>query len=81
MQSYQEKLLKLSKKDGFCLKIGHSIYLPEIDENTYKIDGSVRVDFKVTISGKNNVELSAYRTINFDNGKISGIWEWVGYGG
>jgi hypothetical protein len=81
LKNYQDKMLNLLKKEGFSLKIGHSIYLPGIDENTYKIDGSVRVYYKATVSMENNVELSAYRTINFKNGKISGIWEWADYGG
>jgi len=55
--------------------------LPGIDENTYEIDGSVRVYSKATVSRENTVELSAYRTVNFKNGKISGIWEWADYGG
>jgi len=55
--------------------------LPGIDENTYEIDGSVRVYSKATVSRENSVELTAYRTINFKNRKISGIWEWADYGG
>lgn len=54
--------------------------MPGVDEHTYKLDGSVRVYFKVTVSRENSVELSAYRTVNFKNGKISGIWEWADYG-
>ena len=55
--------------------------MPGIDENTYEIDGSVRVYSKATVSRENSVELTAYRTINFKNRKISGIWEWADYGG
>ena len=55
--------------------------MPGIDENTYEIDGSVRVYSKATVKRENTVELSAYRTVNFKNGKISGIWEWADYGG
>jgi hypothetical protein len=81
LKNYQDGGLKLLKKNGFSLKIGHSIYLPGIDKNTYEIDGSVRIYYKVTVSGEDTVELSAYRTVNFEDGKISGIWEWADYGG
>jgi hypothetical protein len=27
------------------------------------------------------ITMCAYRTVNFKNGKISGIWEWADYGG
>jgi hypothetical protein len=81
LKDYQDGVLKLLKKNSFFLKIGHSIYLPGIDENTYEINGSVRVYYKATVSRENTVELSAYRTVNFEDGKISGIWEWADYGG
>ena len=81
LKNYQDGVLKLLKNNNFSLKIGHSIYLPGIDENTYEIDGSVRVYYKVTVRRENTVELSAYRTVNFEDGKISGIWEWADYGG
>ena len=81
LKNYKENILEFLKKDGVSLKIGHSIYLPGIDENTYKIDGSVRVYYKITLNKENDIELSAYRTINFTDGKISGIWEWADYGG
>ena len=72
---------RVIEQNGYKINFGHSIYLPGIDEHTYKLDGSVRVYFKVTVSRENSVELSAYRTVNFKNGKISGIWEWADYGG
>ena len=81
LTEYQDGILSQLKKHGFSIEIGHSIYLPGIDENTYEIDGSVRVYYKATISRENTVELSAYRTVNFESGKISGIWEWADYGG
>ncbi|MBC8266631.1 MAG: hypothetical protein H8E84_06655 [Flavobacteriales bacterium] len=81
LKEYQNGILSQLKKKGFSIEIGHSIYLPGIDENTYEIDGSVRVYYKATIRGENTVELSAYRTVNFEDGKISGIWEWADYGG
>lgn len=80
LTEYQDRLSQL-KKDSFSIEIGHSIYLPGIDENTYKIDGSVRVYSKASVSRGDTVELSAYRTVNFINGKISGMWEWADYGG
>ena len=81
LTEYQDGILSQLKKNGFTIEIGHSIYLPGIDKNTYEIDGSVRVYSKATVSRENTVELSAYRTVNFKNGKISGIWEWADYGG
>jgi hypothetical protein len=46
------------------------------------LDGSVRLYYGATISIDTNiVEFSGYQTINFEEGKISGIWEWVDYGG
>ena len=32
-------------------------------------------------AGTNSVDFSGYQTINFENGKISEIWEWADYGG
>lgn len=81
LTEYQDGILSHLKKNGFSIEIGHSIYLPGIDENTHEIDGSVRAYSKATVSRENSVELSAYRTVNFKNGKISGIWEWADYGG
>ena len=63
------------------LHVNWTFYLSGIDENTYEIDGSVRILSKATVSRQNYVELSDYRTENFKNGKISGIWEWADYGG
>jgi hypothetical protein len=64
------------------INIGHSIYLPGIDEKTFKLDGSVRVYYGATISiDTNNIDFSGYQTINFKNEKISEIWEWADYGG
>jgi hypothetical protein len=80
-EDYQNGIFTALKQNGYKINFGHSIYLPGIDEHTYKLDGSVRVYFKVTVSKENSVELSAYRTVNFKNGKISGIWEWADYGG
>ena len=81
LKDYQYGIFTALKQNGYKIKFGHSIYLPGIDEHTYKLDGSVRVYFKVTVIRENIVELSAYRTVNFKNGKISGIWEWADYGG
>ena len=67
---------------GMLINIGHSIYLPGIDEKTFKLDGSVRVYYGATISiDTNSVDFSGYQTINFKNEKISEIWEWADYGG
>jgi len=64
------------------INIGHSIYLPGIDEKTFDLDGSVRVYYGATISiDTNNIDFSGYQTINFKNEKISEIWEWADYGG
>ena len=81
LEDYKRNILAFFKKDGVSLNVGHSIYLPGIDENTFKIDGSVRVYYKITLTKDCDIELSAYRTINFTNGKISGLWEWADYGG
>jgi hypothetical protein len=75
------EILQNLKNSGFVIKIGHSIYLPGIDEHTHKVDGSIRLYYGATVRKENSVALSAYRTINFENGKISGIWEWADYGG
>ena len=70
------------KKMNMLINIGHSIYLPGINELTFKVDGSVRVYYGATISiDTNNVDFSGYQTVNFKDGKISGIWEWADYGG
>lgn len=70
------------KKNGVSINIVHSIYLPGIDEKSHQIDGSVRVYYGAILSIDTNiVEFSAYQTVNFDQGKISEIWEWADYGG
>lgn len=67
---------------NISINIGHSIYLPGLNEESFDIDGSVRVYYGATISiDTNNVEFSGYQTINFKEGKISAIWEWADYGG
>ena len=74
--------LNQMKKMNMLINIGHSIYLPGINEASYDLDGSVRVYYGATISiDTNYVEFSGYQTINFEDGKISGIWEWADYGG
>ena len=74
--------LKQMKQMNMSINIGHSIYLPGINEESYDLDGSVRVYYGATISiDTNNVDFSGYQTINFEEGKISGIWEWADYGG
>ena len=74
--------LNQMKKMNMSINIGHSIYLPGIDEESYETDGSVRVYYGATISiDTNNVEFSGYQTVNFEEGKISSIWEWADYGG
>jgi len=70
------------KKINMSINIEHLIYLPGINEESNNFDGSVRVYYGATISIEtNNVEFSGYQTINFEEGKISGIWEWADYGG
>ena len=74
--------LNQMKKMNMSLNIGHSIYLPGINEESHDLDGSVRLYYGATISIDTNiVEFSGYQTINFEEGKISGIWEWADYGG
>ena len=73
---------KQMKTAGFSLNIGHSIYLPGIDEKTFDFDGSVRVYYGATLSLDSvEVDFSGYQTINFLDGKISEVWEWADYGG
>jgi hypothetical protein len=70
------------KKMNMSINIGHSIYLPGIDEESHKLDGSVRVYYGAIISiDTSNVEFSGYQTADFKDGKISTIWEWADYGG
>ena len=74
--------LKKMKQINMSINIGHSIYLPGIDKDSYKLDGSVRVYYGATLSiGKSNVEFSGYQTVDFRDGKILAIWEWADYGG
>ena len=78
---YLDHLEKM-KLMGISINIGHSIYLPGIDEETFDLDGSVRVYYGATLSiDTNNIDFSGYQTINFKNEKISEIWEWADYGG
>ena len=70
------------KKMNMSINIGHSIYLPGINEESHELDGSVRLYYGATISIDTNIiEFSGYQTINFEEGKISGIWEWADYAG
>jgi len=70
------------KKMGMSLSIDHCIYLPGLDKVSYTIDGSVRVYYGATLSANGkDVGFSAYQTIDFEQGKISAIWEWADYGG
>ncbi len=74
--------LENMREIGVSLHIGHSIYLPGIDEHTFNLDGSVRVYYGANLSNtKSSVDFSGYQTINFKNGKIEEIWEWADYGG
>ena len=74
--------LNQMKKMNMSINIGHSIYLPGINDESHELDGSVRLYYGATISiDTNRVEFSGYQTINFEEGKISGIWEWADYGG
>ena len=76
------RTLKQMKQKNMSLNIGHSIYLPGIDKDSYKLDGSVRVYYGATISiDTSNVEFSGYQTVDFRDGKILAIWEWADYGG
>ena len=70
------------KKMNMSINIGNSIYLPGINEESHKVDGSVRLYYGATISIDTNIiEFSGYQTINFEEGKIYQIWEWADYGG
>lgn len=74
--------LKQMKQKNMSINIGHSIYLPGIDKDSYKLDGSVRVYYGATLSiDTNDIEFSGYQTIDFRDGKILAIWEWADYGG
>ena len=74
--------LEIMKLAGSYLNIGHSIYLPGIDQETFEFDGSVRVYYGASLQSDSIVvEFSGYQTINFKNGKIEEIWEWADYGG
>ena len=74
--------LKQMKQMNMSINIGHSIYLPGIDKDSYKLDGSVRVYYGATLSiDTNNVEFSGYQTVDFRDDKILAIWEWADYGG
>ena len=74
--------LQQMKNMNMSINIGHSIYLPGVNEESFEIDGSVRVYYGATIYiDKNHVEFSGYQTINFKEGKVSAIWEWADYGG
>ena len=73
---------KKMKQMDMVIIIDHSIYLPGMDQYSYKLDGSVRVYYGATISFDTiNVEFSGYQTVNFRDGKILAIWEWADYGG
>ena len=74
--------LKQMKQMNMSINIGHSIYLPGIDKDSYKLDGSVRVYYGATLSiDTSSVEFSGYQTVDFRDGKILAIWEWADYGG
>ena len=74
--------LQQMKQMNMSINIGHSIYLPGIDKDSYKLDGSVRVYYGATLSiDTSNVEFSGYQTVDFRDGKILAIWEWADYGG
>ena len=76
------RYLKQMKQMNMSINIGHSIYLPGIDKDSYKLDGSVRVYYGSTLYIENSeVEFSGYQTIDFRDGKILAIWEWADYGG
>ncbi len=76
------RYLSQMKKMNMSINIGHSIYLPGIDKDSYEMDGSVRVYYGATLSiDTSNVEFSGYQTIDFKDGKILAIWEWADYGG
>ena len=76
------KSIKQMKQMNISMNIGHSIYLPGIDKDSYKLDGSVRVYYGATLSiDTSNIEFSGYQTVDFSDGKILAIWEWADYGG
>ena len=79
-QEFLDIFFDMKKK--FVFNIAHTIFLPGLNELTHKIDGSVRVYYGADIFyKKDTIEFSAYQTINFDNQKISEVWEWADYGG
>jgi len=79
--NYIETLNQM-KKMNMAINIGHSIYLPGIDQESYSLDGSVRIYYGANLSFDTiNVEFSGYQTVDFRDGKILAIWEWADYGG
>lgn len=70
------------KEMGIIINIVHSIYLPGINEDTHKLDGSVRVYYGADILlDSNRTNYSGYQTVNFKDGKVSELWEWADFGG
>jgi len=70
------------KRMNMSINIGHTIYLPGINEESFDLDGSVRLYYGAALTiDTNSVEFSGYQTIDFKQGKVSGIWEWADYGG
>jgi len=70
------------KRMNMSINIGHTIYLPGINEESFDLDGSVRLYYGAVLTiDTNSVEFSGYQTIDFKQGKVSGIWEWADYGG
>ena len=57
------------------INTAHCIYLAGIIEESNEFDGSIILYYWATISiDTNNIEFSWHQIINFDEGKISGIW-------
>ena len=58
------------KRSNMFLNIGHSIYLPGIDEDSWEFDGVLGSIMEQLYTNTDSVEFSGYRTVNFNNGKI-----------
>ena len=66
--------LNQMKKLNMSINIGHSIYLPGINEESHEFDGSIRLYYGSTISiDTNNVEFSRLTTMSTDSLVMSSL--------
>ena len=67
--------LEKMKKMNMLINIGHSIYLPGMDEKSYTLDGSVRVYYGATLSVQT---LTLFPRINPDTFVLVFVWTRIG---